>query len=163
MTKNTCHNMAACGSDGDADAELSSSLRSRPGDNTVNSDRCEEQSQGTRPRAWDDQRANGDCATVGLRGGRALLCRWLAVRIGRHRRARSDDERPARSQRHLAHRLDCLAVVLAVLLELGEVVIKGKMNDTVGLGRSVAQAVEVLDVALMHLGSRLSQRFGPGL
>lgn len=41
--------------------------------------------------------------------------------------------------------------------------IKGKMNDTVGLGRSVAQAVEVLDVALMHLGSRLSQRFGPGL
>ncbi len=89
------------------------------------------------------------------RSGRAVLRRWLAVHIGRDRRARGDHERPVRAQQHLADRLDRLAVVVAVLLKLREVVVEGQVNDAVRLGRSVAQAVEVLDVAMLHLGARL--------
>jgi hypothetical protein len=38
----------------------------------------------------------------------------------------------------------------------------GKMDDAVRLGRSVPQALEVLDVAILHLGPRCPQSFGAG-
>ena len=41
--------------------------------------------------------------------------------------------------------------------------VEGQMDHAVGIGRSVAQAVEVLEVAMKHLGTRRSQIFGAGL
>jgi hypothetical protein len=52
-------------------------------------------------------------------------------------------------------------VVVNVLLELREVMVEGQMNDAVRLGRSVAQAVEVLDVAILHLGPQLLAEHQP--
>jgi hypothetical protein len=57
-----------------------------------------------------------------------------------------------RAQQYCAQCLDRLAVVITVLLQLREVVVEGQMNDTVRLGRSVAQAVEILEVAILHIG-----------
>jgi hypothetical protein len=41
--------------------------------------------------------------------------------------------------------------------------VEGQMDDAVRLGRSVAETVEVLGVAVLHLGPSRSQSFGAGL
>ena len=55
----------------------------------------------------------------------------------------------------LAQRLDDLAVVLAVLLQVGKVVIERRMDDAVGQSSAaVAQAVQVVHIAAADLRAR---------
>jgi len=91
------------------------------------------------------------------RGCRAVLCRVLVVAAVRDGRPGGNDKRPVRAQHHLRDGLDRLAVVITVLLELREVVVEGQMNDAVCPCCSVAQAFEVLDVAMEYFGPSRSQ------
>lgn len=84
--------------------------------------------------------------------------------------ARREPEGPGRDRHGLAgalqrgaHRLDGGQVGPGGVLHLAEVVDVGEVDDPVGLLGTCAQAVEIAEVAAMHLRSRPDQRLGRGV
>ena len=57
--------------------------------------------------------------------------------------AGGDDQRTIGTDQHRAHGLDRAPVRLTVLLIFRELVDEGQMNDSIGVGRPTAQAIEV--------------------
>ncbi len=78
-----------------------------------------------------------------------------------HESARRADERLARPDQGLTDRLDGPPVGLDRAEEVVEVVLEGQVDHAVGGGGRLAQAVEVVEVAAVHLGAHGRQGRGP--
>jgi hypothetical protein len=80
--------------------------------------------------------------------------------LGRGRHPGGDDEWSTGSLEGCANGFDRLPVGLVGGFVLIEVVDERQVDDTVGLGRPLVQAVEILERAAMHLGSCRRQCVG---
>jgi hypothetical protein len=80
--------------------------------------------------------------------------RSVATAPVRARASRGDEERSIGTRQRLAERLDGAAIRVGGALEVpgeGDVVLEGEVDDAVGRGRGIPQAVEVVEGAAMHL------------
>ena len=76
---------------------------------------------------------------------------------------RRDDQRRVGTSQCLAKCFDDLPIDLTVSLEFREVVIERRMDHAIGGGRAAAQAVEIFQIAAMHLSARSEKRLGAGV
>jgi hypothetical protein len=83
------------------------------------------------------------------RRSRIFLCSDTASRRHRHQ-AGGDEQRPLGAFEHRTDGLDRALVDRAVFYELCEVVDEPGVNDSVGTGRSAAQALEIFERTAMH-------------
>src|SRR5260370_20514663 len=74
-----------------------------------------------------------------------------------------DEQRAVRAGKHVAHRLDDLAVLLTIREKVRKVVIEGSVDDAVRYCCSAAQAFQVFQIASMHLGSGGDEGLGARL
>ena len=72
-------------------------------------------------------------------------------------------ERLAAALQGGAEGLDRAGLLSDALFQVGEVVGEREMDDPVGLGGSDAQALEVGQLAPLHLGARGGERVGRGV
>jgi hypothetical protein len=89
-----------------------------------------------------------------------VFSRGLAWNSVPHSSPGGDEQRAVRTDKYVAHRLDDLSVLFTIRDEFRKVVIEGSVDDSIRCGCSAPQALEVFQIAAMHLSASSGKRLG---